>query len=139
MEIDIFLCDAATVREGLLHVLGGGITRVGRPRYPAPLGLVLAGILKLRPAEAEEKHRIRVLVHDIDGAKMGEISGEFGVAAGPGLQPGEHLAMPIVLPMQGVPIAKPGTYSIEILLDGQQVRSLMFIAELKGPPKPPGA
>lgn len=31
------LCDAASVREGLLNVIGGGITALGRPSFPAPL------------------------------------------------------------------------------------------------------
>ena len=43
MRIDTaLLCDAATERDGLLNVLGGGITVATRPEFPAPLGMTLA-------------------------------------------------------------------------------------------------
>lgn len=137
MELDVFLCDFASVREGLLHVLGAGITRLGRPQYPAPMGISLAGILRLRPSEAEEMHRLRIVVRDEDGKKVAELGGEFGIAPGQGLKPGEMLAMPIVLPLQGVAIPRPGTYGVDVLLDSLNVRSLSFVAEQTKPAQSP--
>jgi hypothetical protein len=42
------LCDAVSVRDGLLHILGGGITKVGRPSVPTPFGVQLALMLAFR-------------------------------------------------------------------------------------------
>jgi len=42
-------CDAVSVREGLLHILGGGVTKVMHPEYPAPLLTSFAVHLRLSP------------------------------------------------------------------------------------------
>jgi hypothetical protein len=38
MDIEALLCDAATVRENVLHILGGGLGQLWRDVYPARLG-----------------------------------------------------------------------------------------------------
>jgi hypothetical protein len=134
VQVDAFLCDAATVREGLLNVLGAGITRIWREGFPAPLGMQLAFVLTVHPTEAAEQHRFRVVVQNADGATVAQIDAEFGLnppldaTPGPGPQPGEMLAAPAVLDLRNVGVPEPGAYSVELLLDGQHVRSLPFIA-----------
>lgn len=137
MQVEALLCDAATVREGLLHVLGGGITRIWRPQFPAPLNVDLALVLTLVPAEAQERHRLRVLVLTADGTQLAETRAEFGLGAlPPNLQPGERLIAPVVLPLRPVQLPGPGTYSVEVLIDGQLQRSFTFVAA--PPPAGPG-
>lgn len=131
MQIEAFLCDAATVRENLLHVLGGGITRVWRPSFPAPLGAQLAVMLTMAPSEAQEKHRIRILVLTEDGGRVGEIKGEFQVSPGPDVKPGERISLPVVMDLRPLEIKREGTYSIELLIDGQLQRSFSFVASLQ--------
>lgn len=121
------LCDFATVREGLLHVLGAGVTRLWRQTYPAPLGLSLALLFRLEPSETHEQHRLRVVLVNEDGQRQAELDGQFGVQAGPGTRPGEQVVMPMVLNLQGMPIMKAGTYSLDILLDSLQIGSLSFV------------
>ena len=140
MHVDALLCDFATVREGLLHVLGGGATRAWRESFPAPLGLSLAMLITLQPTEARDSHRIRIVLQNADGAPGAEIDGQFHVQAGPGSQPGEQVAVPMVLNLHGIAIPNAGTYSLELLLDGHHVRSIPFVAALpdkpaKGPPQ----
>jgi hypothetical protein len=122
------LCDAATVRENLLHVLGGGITRIWRPSYPAGLGLHVAAIITLQPSEARERHRLRVVVLSDDGKAVAEINGEFGVTSAQGAMPGERLAVPIVLDFTPVQIPAKGAYTIDLLVDGHVFRSMHFVA-----------
>lgn len=128
MQIEALLCDAATVRENLLHILGGGINRIWRPSFPAPLGVDLALVLTLSTVETQEQHRIRVVVQTADGRSLAEIKGEFGISPGPDVRAGERLAVPLVLPLKAVQVPAEGIYSVEVLVDGQLQRSLTFTA-----------
>ncbi len=61
MRIDCaLLCDAATVREGLLHVLGGGIAHAVRPSFPAPAAMSLAVHVWVTQDEATGDHVLAV-------------------------------------------------------------------------------
>ena len=128
MDIDALLCDHATVRDGLLHLLGGGITRVTKTRYPTELGIFLAMILTLTPSEGEEKHRVRVNIVGMDGQQIAEVNGELGVKDHPNREPGEGYVVPLPLSLASIPIPAPGTYAVNILIDGRQLRSLDFVA-----------
>ena len=127
MKLQAFLCDAATVRDNLLHVLGAGITRLWRPEFPAPMGADLALLLTLHPLEAEEPHRLRVVLQDADGAEVAKLDAEFALDAdGTQLHPGESFILPVVVPLSNVPIPAAGRYAAEILVDGQHTDSLFF-------------
>jgi hypothetical protein len=122
------LCDWATVREGLLHILGGGITRIWRSEFPAPLGACLAVRVALHPTEATGQHEIQVLLLGEDGSEVARIDGQFSVSEGD-TAPGEEVAMAIPMPMPAVGIEKPGAYSFEILIDGIHHASVPFRAD----------
>lgn len=136
MRIDCaLLCDAATVREGLLHILGGGVTRAGRNQYPAPVGLTLALRILIHPTEADEKHKMEVKLQDADGKALAGFDIEFHPKRDEAkLDPGEHLSMPIPLnfPPQ-VQLPQPGQYSFEVLIDGIHQVSVPFKAVEEGP------
>ncbi len=71
MKLDVaLLCDAATVREGLLHVLGGGVTKLSRPDYPAPLGVQLAVRVTGEWSEASGTHKLEVALVDADSEQV---------------------------------------------------------------------
>jgi hypothetical protein len=131
MRVDAaMVCDAASVREGLLFVLGGGVTRVWRPEYPAPLNVSVALIVTLHPTEADHPHAIRLALQTEDGQTVAEAQGQFGVQPEvlTQLQPGEEVAIPIALPFNGVALAAEGSYSFELLIDGNHQQSLPFRA-----------
>ena len=52
------LCDFAQVREGLLFVSSGGITRVAAPALGAPVSISVAGELEVLSYEAGTTHEI---------------------------------------------------------------------------------
>jgi hypothetical protein len=136
MHVDVMLCDAATVREGLLHILGAGITRLNRPSYPALMGVNLAIMMTMQRSEAQEQHQLKVILQDEDGKQVGQIEGQMGLATPAPGRPGEPVALPIVLNLAHLAIPRPGTYSFEILIDRNVVRTLPFTALMIPAPKP---
>jgi hypothetical protein len=124
------LCDAATVREGLLHVLGGGITRANRPEYPAPLGMAMALRILVHPTEAGDPHNLKMLLQAADGEKVAEFDLQFGLNEPTGLDPGEEASLPVPVPMAGIVLPAPGSYSFELLIDGIHQTSIPFRATL---------
>lgn len=126
------LCDAASVREGLLFVMGGGITRLWRENFPAPMAVELAVVLELRQSELSRPHEIEVIVQGEDGGRVAHVKG--GVQAAGDLEFGETLLVPIILSLRDAGLPREGRYDIEIAVDGNHHRTIMFQARPR--PKP---
>jgi hypothetical protein len=124
------LCDAATVREGLLHILGGGITRLHRPEYPSQLGTALAVRVMVHPTEADRSHLFEARLLSEDGEDVGnvQVSFEMSKPLG-GMRPGEEVSVALPLPLHGFGLPRPGPYSFELLIDGVHHASVGFVAE----------
>ncbi|MGE0488774.1 MAG: hypothetical protein AB7S38_06135 [Vulcanimicrobiota bacterium] len=129
MTIEAMLCDYATVREGLLHVLGGGINRLWREKFPAQMGVTLAILLEIHPTEANRQHTMNIVLLDEDGRRLAEVNADFQVGrkATSG-RAGENIIMPLAVSLQQMSIPTAGAYSVEILMDGQHKRSLCVLA-----------
>ena len=108
------LCDFAQIREGLLFISSGGVTRVRRSQYPVPLGLMVALLFDVTPAEANDPHEVRMRVETEDGSKLAEMSGAFQVTPGPANDPGEIMALPMVADFRSLEIKQAGRYQIAI-------------------------
>lgn len=129
MRIDCaLLCDAATAREGLLHILGAGIARAERESYPAPLGMALALRIMLHPTEADREHELRMVLMAEDGQSVAQATIGFGVTEADQAMPGEELAVSIPVPMYDLLLPKAGRYSFELLIDGMHQQSVPFVA-----------
>lgn len=138
MEVgSALLCDYATVREGLLHILGGGITRLNRPSFPAAMGCALAVHVLVHPTEAVGLHQVQIIIQSEDGQKVAEAGISFQLAEAQDLVPGEQIAVPIALPLVGAVMPIAGGYSVEILIDGIHKKSLPFRGVLQANPPPP--
>jgi hypothetical protein len=132
----VILADHVTVREGLLHVLGGGITRVIRDPLPGPLGVMLA--LMLQPDDFEDllkPHDIEVVI------KHAGTDGEDSVAkAVMTLRTGAPASGPlpsvaVAVPLQAVPVSKAGTHHVTVSLDGEQAAVIEFeVVKASDPP-----
>lgn len=131
MHIDCaLLCDAATVREGLLHILGGGITRLRRAEYPSPLGTALAVRVMVHPTEADRSHHFEARLLSEDGEEAGGVHIDFEMSRPLlALRPGEELAVALPLSLHGLGLPHPGAYSFELLIDGVHHESVGFVAE----------
>ena len=73
MNIDAMLCDAATVREGLLNVLGAGITRLHREQFPAAMGTQLALLLHSNAKEMGKPHKLLITITHETKEKIAEL------------------------------------------------------------------
>lgn len=123
------LCDAATVREGLLHVLGAGITRLHRTEYPAPMQVTLAAQVVLTPLEVEFPHDVTATVQTEDGDVIVQATGHLEAGPpNPLLEPGESVILPLVMNLDGVMLTKPGGYSIELSVDTVHQTAVTFRA-----------
>ena len=142
MEISTaLLCDFAEVREGLLFLVGGPITRLWRPQFPAPMNVCVALVLEGTEGEvAGVAHELQVAVVDADGRAHAEArTGIQAQAQGLGeLSPGEVIPIPVVIPLLAVPLPAPGTFDVRILLDGGeqmgQPERLLTVRAAVGPP-----
>jgi hypothetical protein len=121
------ICDAASVREGLLHVLGGGITRVWRQDLPAALGVALAVIVDLSPDVMFDPHEVTVaFVRDDDDVQLNEIKGAFQVGEELRLEPGEHQLVPMVFDLHGAVVESYGAFTFHIAIDLLPATALRF-------------
>lgn len=130
MRVDTcLLCDAVTVREGLLHILGGGITQIIRPEYPAPLGLSMGLRILIHPTELSHPHELEVHLQDIDGRRITTFKLDMAIGDPNSIPVGEHADLPVAWDFPGKPqLPYPSRYSFELLIDGIHQISVPFTA-----------
>jgi hypothetical protein len=130
------LCDFAQVREGLLFISSGGISRVFHPPdqpFPRPLGFSLALTIEIGPDELKKAHEVRVIVkQNATTIKMGQAVGAFQTSPAINMESGESLTAPIVIPLGLISVAGYGAYDVHISLDDGASRILTFY--VKRPP-----
>ena len=123
----VMLSDHATVREGLLHVLGGGINRLIRDPLPAPLSAMLA--LMLEPDSLDdqlETHNLEVTIKHARAEGDDQVAKAVMTLRGAAPAPGPLPSLPVVVPLQNVPITQSGTHSITVRLDDEPVAVIEF-------------
>ena len=118
------LCDYASVRDGLLFVTAGGIKRVWRSEYPAPLGVALGLLFEVHPMEMAHPHEVHVQIMGPDGEQVMMAQGAF--QAGADLEVGESLTIPMAMDLRGVTLPREGAYMLNISIDGTHHRTLEF-------------
>lgn len=131
MTVDAMLCDAATVREGLLNVLGAGITRLHREQFPAAMGTQLALLLHSTAKEMGKPHKLVITVTHENKEKIAEFSVDFSVAANPGHHANETITVPLVATFQQQVLPQAGMYDIALTIDGKLARNVQFTAALQ--------
>jgi hypothetical protein len=134
MQVDVaLLCDFVTVRDNLLHILGGGIGELTRPVFPAPMNVGLAVRLLAHPTEVSTSHTVRVLVVGTDGEDIAAM--ELQTSVVPHVpRPDQVVNWVLPFALHGILLPAPGAYSVEILIDGVHQKSVPF--EVKEAPPP---
>jgi len=110
------LCDAATVREGLLHMLGGPITRLYRPGVPAPLGVALASIIEMERDDLDVPHELNMILSNSTG-QIAQATGALQLGTPPKMEADEIALAPFVMPLQMVGTGSFGRHAITLTLD----------------------
>lgn len=124
----LILCDFAQIREGLLFVQSGGLTRLAAPSFPAGFGCHLAAMVYMPPHEAVEAHHMVMKVKSADTATVvATIDVQMHEVPRPsGLLPGEGRQVPVVVPMQKVVFPAAGQYDLQVDLDDEIAGDLTF-------------
>ncbi len=126
------LCDAATVREGLLHILGGGVTIASRPTYPGPLKLTLALYLSGEDEDFSESITVKVVIRQDEGDAVARAELSFGKIGPKRVELLPH-KVPVVIPVDRIGIPSPGLYKVEITA-GNAFVELELMAQQKSIP-----
>lgn len=132
MKLDtIFLAEAATIRDGLIHVLGGYMSYLNRPEFPAPFGASL--VVVLEPSKDDVVNGVAAVSFKVSCEYLDsqEPSPEIvfegeGNLQGEG-EPPPGATMPLVLDLQSIQLPGPGDYKIDFELDGTVAKSLRFV------------
>ena len=122
MNLDLALtADAATVdSSGKLNVLGI-FDHIAASEFPARHDRMCL-VLRFSAAGNEAgEHGVEVLVRTPSGDELARMSGSIGLGLAVGT---EGVRIPQVLHMDGFVFPQPGTYQIEIEIDGQVAGTL---------------
>lgn len=124
----LVLCDFAQVREGLMFVQSGGLTRLVAGSFPAKFGCHLACLVYVPPDEAATAHEMVMKVKAASTATLvATVKVELRQSPPPpGLAPGEGRQIPIVVPLAAVTFPAPGEYDLQVELDGELAGDLSF-------------
>jgi len=125
------LCDAATVREGLLNILGGGISSITADRYPVSLPVTLVILLTGAGAELEGETYIEVRIEGAGGAAQSAML--LQVQKRPGVEPRHPelpVSVPLVVPLNSVLLNMDGQYALRVRLGGEEVAAVVFTLQL---------
>ena len=122
MQVEILtLCDAAADYQGRLSLLGAfdTITSSSFPSTHPHCAIAL----RLRFDRIEEgSHAIRIHVVDDDGAFiLPSLEGHLGVSF---VDNSETAAVNFIFGIEGLPLSRPGTYAVNLGVDGKQEASV---------------
>ncbi|OZF28356.1 hypothetical protein CH296_19745 [Rhodococcus sp. 14-2496-1d] len=117
----LFFTPHVTITEGLINVLGGGVTRAFRPVFPSHLGLYLVAILDVSSAESDIPLVFRIVDIDSDDVVLTEIAADATQIFGPeeDVDP-RVMSNPFVVDLTSLVIPKPGTYRVETTVNGKE-------------------
>ena len=120
------LCDFAQVRDGVLFVASGGITRVAATSVPANLRLYLALVIEVGPDELDKVHEFRVRITANQSVNvLVNSSFSFGPMQSPGTFAGEATQFPLVVDIKAE-LPEWGAYDIAVTLDNEPEMPLTF-------------
>lgn len=134
------LCDAASVREGLLHVLGGGLTYGVRPSFPAPFGVYLAVVCETEQQDLGRRVELKVVVVHVDANEppIFELDGDLGVQLPPDNDERVPMLLPIVIDLSSLAVSEKGVYAVQMFCDGKLGADLRISMHAESPPTPVG-
>ncbi len=136
MEIEVFaLCDAATESGGKLNILGT-FDRIAARQLPV-LHSHCAVALRIRFERIESgDHRVRLNFVDMDGQPViPPLDGQISMNISPEAR---SLCANLILNLNNLRLERGGEYSIDLAIDGRQVRSLpLFVSLVEKKPETP--
>lgn len=135
MKLDwMTLANYAEVNNGLLYIAGGAwdTINVNAPLEGAPDSVfaVIQGTLIIRllfhSTEVDREHAFAVTIMDEDGANVGQADGAVRPERQPGIPMGWDTPFNMVLPLTGIPLPRPGLYTISLTVAGTHLGDRPF-------------
>lgn len=124
------LCDRATIREGLLHILGAGVTQCSLI-LPGPPDLDLALLIRAESwRELAGRHSLATTVTHENGTAAGSVEMSWEA---PEIDPASQQdkpmpQLPIVVPIRSIALTEEGRHHVRIDIDGQEMFTVEFVA-----------
>jgi hypothetical protein len=122
----LLLCDFAQVREGLLFVSSGGVSRVVQSNYPANPRLHLAMVVHLPAASLGNAHQVHVRLKYPDTAEVianAEVTIQLNVSTA---FPGEGINIPQVIDLVAIQFPRPGQVDVQVSIGEEPSGDLSF-------------
>lgn len=122
----LLLCDYANIREGMINIVSGGITRIGTSvGFPSPIDAHLAMSVYVHPDKVANTHTGRVVLRYPDTVE--EIARiEFQFHGDADLHPGEGLNFHFALPLQGIAAPHAGQIDVSVTINESPIGLLSF-------------
>ncbi|MEQ1874334.1 MAG: hypothetical protein ABL953_11455 [Ilumatobacteraceae bacterium] len=123
----LLLCDYAQVRDRLLFVSSGGISRVVQTAFPAHPRLYLAMVVHLPVGTLGRSHRVLIKLKYPDHvAVIGQIEVNINIDQVGGANPGEGINIPQALDLAPVVFQHPGQVDVQVSIDDEPAGDLTF-------------
>lgn len=136
----VALCDRATVREGLLHILGAGVTQCSL-QLPSTPDLDCALLIQAEEAhELAGQHTLRATLMHGEADRLGVVellwdAPHVDPKTDPAVPQQPLPQLPVVVPLRGVILSQDGEYRVEIEIDSTKMAEAHFTvtkAEIPG-------
>lgn len=124
-ELDFMIvADYVRAEGALLHMIAAGVDTIFAAAVPALHRLGVGIRLTMTPAEAAYHHQIEIILQTEDGVRVAQINGGFEAQGDvPALPPGVRPSIAIPFNIN-VPLPVYGRYSLELLVDGNSLKSI---------------
>ncbi|MEM1334432.1 MAG: hypothetical protein AAGG08_13350, partial [Actinomycetota bacterium] len=130
----LVLCDFAQVRDGLLFVQSGGLTRLAAAAVPATFNCHVAMLVSLPPDSALDAHTVVLRIKHVASATVvATVNVAIHAIDRPtGLAQGEGRLVPVVVPLGNVTFPAVGEHDLQVTVDEQLAGDLSFRVGVRG-------
>ena len=104
------ICDFAELREGLVFIVAGGITRVRRASFPAPAAIYLAITLELLQADRAFPVQLEVTLDGPTGERVMQMTAAIQAGPSAELELDEATLATLPIDLRQMAIPAPGWY-----------------------------
>ena len=123
----LLLSDFAQVRERLLFVSSGGISRVVQSSYPAQPRIYLAMMVHLPADSLGATHQVQIkLKYPDQAATIAQIDIAINLDTVPGANPGEGINVPQVIDLSPIAFPHAGQVDVQVSIDDEPAGDLTF-------------
>lgn len=123
----LLLSDFAQVRERLLFVSSGGISRVAQTSFPANPGIHLALVVHLPAGTLGVLHRVLIkLKYPDQVATIAQVEIIIDLDEVAGANPGEGINVPQVVDLSLITFSHAGQVDVQVSIDDDPVGDLTF-------------